>query len=90
MDNSEIKPHTQVNLEAFYDFLKNEYVNLFANDPEYAYSASKITPEALARKMTLGLDNGTANKDGKAIIAACKHFKIKHTYKDIRAFLSVK
>lgn len=78
---------TQKNLEAFADFLRNQYETLFASDPDYAYAASRTTPLELARKMTLGLDCGTANKDGKAIKAACKHFGIPHRYKAIRAFL---
>jgi len=80
--------HTQINLDAFADRLEVEYKDLFANDAEYAYAASKTTPEVLARKMALSLDNATANKDGKAIQRACKHFNIQHTYKSIRAFLN--
>jgi hypothetical protein len=79
---------TQINLDAFYEVLKAEYTNLFAKDSDYAYSASKTSPEALARRMTLSLYQGTADKDGKAIKAACKHFGIPHTYKAIRSFLS--
>jgi len=80
-------PTTQKNLNKFYEQLKTEYENLFKNDPEYAYSASKITAANLARKMTLGLDCGTANKDGAGIKRTCKFFKIPHTYKAIREFL---
>ncbi len=80
---------TQINLEAFNARLELEYIELFKT-PEYSYSASMITPSALARKMTLGLDNGTANKDGEGIKRACKHFKIAHTYKAIRAFFNEK
>jgi hypothetical protein len=79
-------PHTQINLDAFYAYLRDTYAELFVTDPDYAYSASKITPDALARKMTLGLAAGTANKDGKGIRSTCSHFKIQHTYKAIRAF----
>ena len=81
---------SQINLEAFNARLELEYTELFQTDPEYAYSASKITPSALARKMTLGLDSGSANKDGEGIKRACKHFKIAHTYKAIRAFFNEK
>lgn len=83
-----MKQHTQVNLDAFCARLAVEYKNLFENDPEYAFSASRTTPEELARKMTLALDNGTANKDGEGIKRTCKHFGINYTYKAIRAFLS--
>jgi len=78
---------THINLEAFNAQLEKEYAELFKTE-EYAYSASRITASALARKMTLGLDNGTANKDGEGIKRTCKHFKIAHTYKGIREFLS--
>ncbi len=78
---------TQKNLDKFYEQLKTEYENLFKNDPEYAYAASRTNPADLARKMTLGLDSGSANKDGEGIKRTCKHFGIAHTYKAIRAFL---
>lgn len=81
---------TQINLDAFCAELERQYEILFANDPEYAYSKSKITPKELARKMTLALDNGSANKDGEGIKRTCKHFQIAYTYKAIRAFLSEK
>ena len=83
-------PHTQVNLDTFYETLADQYRMLFASDPDYAHVASQLTPEALARKMTLGLDNGTANKDGKAIRNVCRILKIGHTYKAIRAYLSAR
>ena len=85
-----IEAHTQVNFDQFYETLKAQYVDLFANSPEYAYSASRITPEALARKMTIGLDCGTANKDGEAIKRTCKALGIAHTYKAIRTYLGEK
>lgn len=81
-------PATQKNLDAFCDALADQYHDLFANDPGYVYSARMTTPEALARKMTLGLENGQASKDGKGIVAVCKQFGIKHTYKAIREFLA--
>ena len=80
-------PATQANLDAFAAFLESEYERQFTSNPEYAYSASKIAPAALARRMTLGLDNGTASKEGAAVREACKHFKIGHTYVAIRKFL---
>lgn len=89
METSEQNAVGQGNIQAFFEHLTGEYVNHFRNDPEYAYAASHITPEALARKMTLGLASGSANKDGKAIQATCKHFRIPHTYKAIRAFFGV-
>ncbi len=79
---------TQLNLDAFRDKLTEIYRDLFANDPEYAYSASKCSAEELSRKMVLALDCGTGNKAGKGIERACKYFGISHTYKAIRTFLS--
>ena len=70
-------------------------------DPDYGYlkSATTIignagntvlpikTPEEIALKMTLGLINGTANHNGKAIKDTCKALGIKHTKRDIKLFL---
>ena len=53
MTNTEA-PHTQVNLDTFCETLADQYRTLFASDPDYAHVASQLTPEALARKMTLG------------------------------------
>lgn len=80
--------HTQVNLETFYETLTAQYAELFVNDPEYAYVASLHTPATLARKMTLGLDCGSANKDGLGIKRTCKELGIEYTYKAIRAYLN--
>lgn len=87
MTDTGFKPHTQANLDAFYEALKSEYETRFATDPDYAYSGRYTTPADLARKMTLGLDSGSANKNGAAVKAVCKRFRISHTYKAIRAFL---
>jgi predicted nucleotidyltransferase len=87
--NTSITPHSQINLDAFHAFLVTEYTRLFAT-PQYAMAAQRFTPDAMARKMALGLDNGTASKDGEGIVNACKHFGIPHTYKAIRAFLATR
>ena len=81
-------PHRQENLDSFCQTLADQYRKLFASDRDYAHVSSQLTPEALARKMTLGLDNGTANKDGKAIRTVCRVLGIDYTYKAIRTFLS--
>ena len=81
--------HTQENLDAFCKHLELEYIHLFEG-PEYAYAKARTTPAALARKMTLGLDDGTASNDGEGIRRTCKHFKIGTSYKAIRAFLNAK
>mgnify|MGYP007130733710 FL=1 len=88
MELEHAKPHTQINLNRFYEELKTQYSYLFKNNSEYAYAAQHTTPEQLARKMTLGLEQGTANKDGAGIKATCAKLGIAYTYKAIRAFLS--
>jgi hypothetical protein len=77
----------QSNLDKFTEALELAYIDLFANDPEYAYSAAITTPEALASKMASCLIIGDANKDGEGIRRACKACSIKQTYKAISAFL---
>ena len=80
--------HAQSRLDHFYAELEKQYIILFAHDPEYAYAASITTPDQLARKMTLGLDCGSASKDGMGIRNVCRILGINHTYKAIRAYLS--
>lgn len=79
---------SQARVDVFFLKLAAHYADLFANDPEYAYSASRTTPHDLARKMTIGLDTGSANKDGDGIKRTCRELGIPHTYKAIRAYLS--
>ena len=80
---------TQENLETFNTLLTDQYIELFKT-PEYSFAASRGTPSELARKMTLGLDQGTASKDGKGIKNVCKQLGINYTYKAIRAYLTAK
>jgi len=67
--------------------LARQYVDLFKTDPDYAYSASRSTPEQLADKMTASLATGAANKDGKGIRRTCTALGIKYTYAAIREYL---
>ena len=76
------------NKQKFTDALTTAYRDLFATNPEYAYSAARTTPEALAVKMTNGLHTGAANKDGEGIKRACKTCGIPQTYKAIQAFFN--
>jgi len=73
--------------QQFMDALAIAYRDLFATNSEYAYSAARISPEALALKMTNGLQTGAANKDGEGIKRACKACGVKYTYAAIREFL---
>ncbi len=68
--------------------LQDAYVDLFVNDPDFAYAASRTTPELLAAKMTGGLRTGGANHAGVGIKRACKAVGIKHTATAIRAWLN--
>lgn len=73
----------KVTKEQFLEVYTVELADCFANDPDYAYSASRTTPEALAEKMFESLYAGTANKQGKAIARTLKKLGIKPTYKAI-------
>lgn len=76
------------NQEYFKNALTAVYADLFANDPEYAYSASRITPAELADKMTRGILSGSANHTGTGIRRACKKVGIKHTRKAMCEFFT--
>ena len=89
-DAAGVSPHTQENFDRFYQVLTAQYEELYETCEEYAYAKSRMSAAALARKMTIGLDCGTANKDGLGIQRACKVLGIKHTYKAIREFLGAK
>ena len=71
----------------FRDTLAAQYRELFTT-PEYAFSAARTTPEALATRMTDGLKAGTANKDGDGIKRTCKILGIKPTYAAIKQYLN--
>jgi len=75
------------NKEKFTHHLEVAYIDLFKNNPEYAYSASMTTPKALTEKMSNWLITGGANKDGDGIKHACKACGIKQTYKAISEYL---
>jgi hypothetical protein len=75
------------NRETFTRVLSAQYTRLFET-PDYALARARYSPDALAEKMTSGLVDGTANKDGEGILLTCKHLKLKPTYKAIREYLS--
>ena len=77
------------NKQRFMDALVVAYRDLFATSREYAYIASRITPEALALKITEGLHTGAANKDGEGVKRACKAMGIKQTYNAIQGFFNL-
>lgn len=76
------------NYTKFESALREQYESLFANDPEYAYVTSRMTPSELAAKMTRKLRDGGANKEGKGVKTTCKLLGVRYTYKAIAAYLS--
>ncbi len=66
--------------------LTEQYKTLFQT-PKYSVVASRTTPEDLAEKMTKGLLNGSADKDGEGVKNTCKKMKIPYTYKAIKNYL---
>ena len=78
----------QANRAIFELHLQRAYTNLFANDPKYAYIASRCTPSELAYKVTLGLAKNKADKDGEGVKSVCKLLKIQYTYKAIYEYLN--
>lgn len=73
--------------QLFRDALSSAYSELFATNPQYAYSASKCTPEDLADRMTRAAIAGTANFTGAGFRLACKAVGIRHTAGSIKAYL---
>lgn len=73
--------------QTFRDTLAAQYRELFKT-AEYSYSADRMTPEALATRMTDSLKAGTANKNGDGIKRTCKALKIPYTYGAIWSYLN--
>jgi hypothetical protein len=73
--------------QQFRDVLAAQYRELFTT-PEYAMAAARMTPEALATRMTDGLISGAASKDGDGIKRTCKALGIKNTYAAIKTYLN--
>lgn len=76
------------NAQRFETELATQYASLFETT-EYAYVAARMTPQALAAKMTASLAAGTANTDGAGIKRTCKALGVRYTKRDIRAYLSI-
>lgn len=73
--------------QTFRDTLAVQYRELFTS-PAYSTAAARMTPEALATRMTDGLIKGAANKDGDGIKRTCKALKIPYTYAAIKSYLN--
>jgi hypothetical protein len=80
---------SQANRAIFELDLTKEYERLFASDSRYAPAAARHRPSELAHKITLGLSQGGASKDGEGVKRVCKLLKIKHTYSAIKEYLNV-
>lgn len=79
----------ETNTAKFRAALVRAYSELFANSVDYAYSASKTTPEGLADKILAAFLKNGGNKDGKGVELACRECQIAHTYRAISEFLDV-
>lgn len=75
------------NKQIFQAALEKNYTKLFTV-PNQTGKSIVTTPAALAERMTNGLANNTANKDGAGIKNTCKELGIKYTYTEIQQFLS--
>lgn len=54
---------------------------------EYPWPESQI--DQVMQRMTIAIERGSFNKDSHAFKMTCKELKIKHTYKDIKNFISL-
>jgi len=79
---------TQSNRERFRQVLESHYVDLFANDPAYAYAAKVSTAHGLSHRMTNAITAGTASIDGDGIKRTCETLGIKPTFKAIREYMA--
>lgn len=77
------------NQDNFLAALKTAYADLFANDPAYAFSASKLTAPEMAEKMMIAIMSGSANLGGEGIKRACKVCGIAHSQRAADAFLDI-
>jgi hypothetical protein len=75
-----------MNTEKFKTTLEKHLTVLFKT-PAYAMAASKTTPPAMAERVTAGLIDGSASKDGEGVQLTLKELGIKNTYTAIKSFL---
>ena len=71
----------------FQAILEELYAVLFKHDLQYAYSASRTTPAALAERMMKAIIKNDYNKDGNGVKWACAILKVPYTYKGIQDYL---
>jgi hypothetical protein len=85
MKNRKIHPG---NLECFLKCYKENLIKAQKEHPqEYTWPASQI--DVVFNRMAKAIENGSFNKDSRAIKASCKELKIKHTYTAIMNFISL-
>ena len=75
------------NQTRFYDALVTAYRELFANDPAYAFSASKCSPDEMGHKMLAAFVKGAGNHEGKGVKMACQACGISHSLKSVSEFV---
>lgn len=70
----------------FKETYREELLKAHQEAPEtYAWPIEEF--EAVLARMFVAIDKGSMNKDGLAFKRTCKRLGIKHTYRDIEAFL---
>jgi hypothetical protein len=76
------------NFDNFAQVYTEELEKAVKNFPEeYAWPVENVP--TVAAKMVQAFLAGTYNKDSRAVKATCKRLSIKHTYKEINAYLVV-
>lgn len=83
MNQSPAKPRLDAWMKVYQANLEKAVIE---HPDEYCWPASQVP--VVAAKMRGSFEQGTFNKDGRAIKDTCKHFGVKHTYTAINNFLS--
>lgn len=77
----------RTNREAFYATYTEELARAVREYPtEYAWPVSDVP--VVAGRMIAAFERNSYNKDSRAIKATCKRLGLKHTRRDINAFLA--
>lgn len=74
------------NLQCFLDVYKEELIKSHKENPDsYAWPFSEL--DEVFKRMSAAIERGSFNKDSKAFKSTCKALGIKHTYRDIDAYM---
>jgi hypothetical protein len=72
--------------DQFIETYKQELIRSHNADPtSYAWPLSEL--DAVFERMRIAILRGSFNKDSVAFRRTCKRLGIKHTYRDIKAFI---